>query len=247
MTTLRTLTVALTLGLVAAVSGVLAAPALPSSSDEPAPGTSPAFDPAHFANPVSNPYFPLTPGLVTRLHGTDGDEKFVEKVRVTHRTKMVAGVRAVVVRDVVRRPNGTLAETTDDWYADDDLGNVWYLGEDTATYDEHGNLEDREGSWEAGVDGAEPGIIMPAAPRPPTATRMELSKGVAEDQAWVVQRMGGVNTPSGRFTDIVRTLEWSRLEPRVISQKFYAAGLGIVEERDLAAGDEHFWVVSHHR
>ena len=247
MTTLRTLTVALALGLVAAVSGVLAAPALTTSADEPAPGPSPAFDPAHFANPVNNPYFPLTPGLVTRLHGTDGDEKFVEKVRVTHRTKMIAGVRAVVVRDVVRRPDGTLAEATDDWYADDDQGNVWYLGEDTATYDEHGDLEDREGSWEAGVDGAEPGIIMPAVPRPPTATRMEFSKGVAEDQAWVVQRLGRVNTPGGRFTDIVRTLEWSRLEPRVVSQKFYAAGLGIVEERDLAAGDEHFWVVSHHR
>ena len=247
MTTLRTLTVALALGLVAAVSGVLAAPALTTSADEPAPGPSPAFDPPHFANPVNNPYFPLTPGLVTRLHGTDDNEKFVEKVRITHRTKMIAGVRAVVVRDVVRRPDGTLAEATDDWYADDDQGNVWYLGEDTATYDEHGDLEDREGSWEAGVDGAEPGIIMPAVPRPPTATRMEFSKGVAEDQAWVVQRLGRVNTPSGRFTDIVRTLEWSRLEPRVVSQKFYAAGLGIVEERDLAAGDEHFWVVSHHR
>ena len=85
---------------------------------------------------------------------------------------------------------------------------------------------------------------MPADPRPSAASRMEFSKGVAEDQAWVVQRLGRVNTPGGRFTDIVRTLEWSRLEPRVISQKFYAAGLGIVEERDLAAGDEHFWVVS---
>jgi hypothetical protein len=241
MTTLRT---TLTLGLVAAVTGVLAAPTLTSNAGESARSTAPAFDPTHFANPVNNPWFPLTPDLVTRLRGTDGDEKFVEKVRVTHRTKMIAGVRAVVVHDVVRRPDGTLAEATDDWYANDDQGNVWYLGEDTATYDEHGNLEDREGSWEAGVHGAEPGIIMPANPRPPAASRMEFSKGVAEDQAWVVQRLGQVNTPSGKFTDIVRTLEWSRLEPRVISQKFYAAGLGIVEERDLAAGDEHFWVVS---
>jgi hypothetical protein len=244
MTTLRTLTVAVTLGLLAAGTGVLAAPALTSSAGEPAASTSPAFDPRHFTNPVDNAWFPLTPGLVTRLHGTDGDERFVEKVRITHRTKKIAGVSAVVVRDVVRRPDGTLAEATDDWYADDDQGNVWYLGEDTATYDEHGNLEGREGSWEAGVRGAEPGIILPADPQPPTATRLEYSKGVAEDQAWVVQRLGRVNTPGGRFTDVVRTLEWSRLEPRVVSQKFYAAGLGIVEERDLAAGDEHFWVVS---
>jgi hypothetical protein len=227
---------------------VLAATTLTSSSaGQTSRDTTPPFDPAHFAHPVGNPYFPLTPGLVTRLRGTDGDERFVQKVRITHRTRMIAGVSAVVVRDVVRRPDGTLAEKTDDWYANDDQGNVWYLGEDTATYDEHGNLEDRAGSWEAGVDGAEPGIIMPADPRPPIATRLEYSKGVAEDQGWVVQHLRHVRTPGGRFNDIVRTLEWSRMEPRVVSQKFYAAGLGIIEERDLAAGDEHFWLVSSNR
>jgi hypothetical protein len=207
----------------------------------------PPFDPANFTRPVDNAYFPLTPGLVTRLRGTEGKDRFREKVRVTHRTKMIDGVPAVVVRDVVRRPDGSLAETTDDWYADDNAGNVWYLGEDTATYDEHGHLEDREGSWQAGTHGAEPGIIMPSRARPSTADFMEYSKGVAEDQAWVVQHLRHVRTPGGRFTDIVRTFEWSRIEPHVISQKFYAAGLGIIEERDVAAGDEHFWVVSYRR
>ena len=195
---------------------------------------------------MNNPYFPLTPGLVTRLHGTDGDEQFVEKVRITHRTKMIAGVRAVVVRDVVRRPDGTLAEATDDWYADDDQGNVWYLGEDTATYDEHGAPRGPRGLV-GGRGGRRRSRASSCRPYPRPSDRdagMEFSKGVAEDQAWVVQRLGRVITPGGRFTDIVRTLEWSRLEPRVVSQKFYAAGLGIVEERDLAAGDEHFWVVS---
>jgi hypothetical protein len=218
-----------------------------SRDDEPARSAAPAFDPADFTHPVENVYFPLTPGLVTRLRGTEGDEHFVEKVRVTHRTRMIAGVRAVVVHDVVRRPDGTLAETTDDWYADDDAGNVWYLGEDTATYDEKGHLEDREGSWEAGTHGAQPGIIMPNPARPSTADFMEYSKGVAEDQAWVVQHLGHVRTSGGRFTDVVRTFEWSRLEPEVVSQKFYAAGLGIIAERDVAAGDEHFWVVSYDR
>jgi hypothetical protein len=160
---------------------------------------------------------------------------------------MIAGVSAVVVRDVVRRPGGTRAETTDDWYAADSSGNVWYLGEDTATYDEHGQLEDREGSWEAGKHGAEPGIIMPSHARPSTAGFMEYSKGVAEDQAWVVQHLGHVRTPGGRFTDVVRTFEWSRLEPDVISQKFYAAGLGIISEHDVSGGNERFWVVSYHR
>jgi hypothetical protein len=227
-------------GIAAAVVTTLTAT---SSADQSARSTAPAFDPARFTHPVDNPYFPLTPGLLTRLHGSDGDERFVEKVRVTHRTVMIAGVRAVVVRDVVRRPDGTLAEATDDWYADDDQGNVWYLGEDTATYDRHGHVESREGSWTAGVDGAEPGIVMPHDPQPSTATRLEHAKGVAEDQAWVVQRLGQVRTRGGRFIDVVRTLEWSRLEPRVVSQKFYAAGLGIIDERDIASGHEHFWLV----
>jgi hypothetical protein len=242
MTTTRTALASLALAGIAAATVTMFTGT--SSADPSTRSTAPAFDPAHFTHPVDNPYYPLTPGLVTRLRGTDGDERFVEKVRVTHRTVTIAGVRAVVVRDVLRRPDGTLAEATDDWYADDDLGNVWYLGEDTATYDRHGNLDSREGSWTAGVDGAEAGIIMPVDARPSTATRMEFSKGVAEDQAWVVQRLGRVNTPGGRYTNIVRTLEWSRLEPRVISQKFYAAGLGIVEERDIAGGEEHFWMVS---
>ena len=88
---------------------------------------------------------------------------------------------------------------------------------------------------------------MPSPARPSTAGFMEHAKGVAEDQAWVVQHLGHVRTPGGRFTDVVRTFEWSRLEPDVISQKFYAAGLGIIAERDVAGGDERFWVVSFQR
>jgi hypothetical protein len=230
---------------VLSVAGATVAALLTTSAAAP-PAASPTNpDPGGFSHPQDNPYFPLTPGLVTRLHGTDGPEHFRETVRVTARTRTIAGVVATVVHDVVRRPDGTPAEKTDDWYAADNDGNVWYFGEDTATYDEHGNLEDREGSWEAGVDGAVAGVIMPADPRPPFAARMEYSKGVAEDQAWVVQRLPSVMTPGGRYDHIVRTLEWSRLEPKVVSMKFYARGLGIVQEQDIAAGREHFWLVSH--
>ena len=204
-------------------------------------------DPGQFKHPQDNPFFPLTSGLVTRLRGTDDDERFSETVKVTNRTRTIIGVEATVFRDVVRRPDGSIAEATDDWYAADNDGNVWYLGEDTATYDENGNLESREGSWEAGVHGAEAGIIMPADPQPGDADRMEFDKGNAEDQAWVVQRLPFVDTLGGRYDDIVRTFEWSRLEPKVISMKFYARGLGIVEERDVAGGNEHFWLVSSHK
>ena len=201
-------------------------------------------DPQLFKHPTDNAYFPLTPGLVTRLRGTDEGERFKQKVHVTAQTRVVAGVTTTVVRDVVRRADGTLAERTFDWYAADQDGNVWYFGEDTATYDEDGRLEDREGSWEAGVDGALAGIIMPADPRPSTAAYMEYAKGEAEDQAWVVQRLPSVVTPGGTYRHVVRTFEWSRLEPRVISMKFYARGLGIVMEKDVAGGHERFWLVS---
>jgi hypothetical protein len=232
---------------VLAVAGSAVAAILTTSAAAP-PSAVPSGnpDPGQFQHPQDNPFFPLTPGLVTKLRGSDGPEKFREKVKVTSRTKTIIGIEATVFRDVVRRLDGSVAETTDDWYAADHDGNVWYLGEDTATYDENGNVESREGSWEAGVDGAEAGIIMPADPQPGDADRMEFDKGTAEDQAWVVQRLPFVDTLGGRYDDIVRTFEWSRLEPKVISMKFYARGLGIVEERDVAAGHEHFWLVSSH-
>jgi hypothetical protein len=201
-------------------------------------------DPKLFKNPQDNPFFPLTPGLVTRLRGTDEGERFKQQVRVTAQTRVVAGVTTTVVRDVVRRADGSLAEKTFDWYAADQDGNVWYFGEATATYDGDGVIEDREGSWEAGVDGAVAGIIMPADPRPSQAAYMEYAKGEAEDQAWVVQRLASVRTPGGTYRHVVRTLEWSRLEPRVVSQKLYARGVGIVMERDVVGGDERFWLVS---
>jgi len=90
--------------------------------------------PSHFNHPQADPYFPLRPGLVLRYHGTDGGKKFCERVTITHKTKMIEGVRARVVHDVLRREDGTLAENTHDWYANDNNANVWYLGEATATY-----------------------------------------------------------------------------------------------------------------
>jgi len=202
------------------------------------------FSPAQFAHPQQNPYFPLVPGTVYRYRGSEDRERFRERVAVTHRTKVVLGVTTTVVRDVLRRTDGTLAERTADWYAADDNGNVWYFGERTATYDEHGALESREGSWESGVDGAVPGTIMPADPHPTDAYRQEFYAGHAEDQAWIVQSHARVSVPAGRFRDVVRSFEWTRLEPRVISVKLYAPGVGIVRERDMSGGTESFFLVS---
>jgi len=204
----------------------------------------PAVRPSDFSDPQANPYFPLQPGLVFRYHGTDGLQKFRERVTITHKTKLIQGVKATVIRDVLRRADGTLAESTRDYYAGDNIGNVWYLGEATATYDRHGNVKSREGSWQAGMKGGEAGLIMPANPRPTDAYRQEYWRGHAEDQAWIVQNNASVKVPIGTYHHVVRSYEWSRLEKRNISVKLYARGLGIISEHDVSGGTETFKLAS---
>jgi len=235
---------------IAATLVVARADARPSATlaAPPPPATSAAPDPAAFARPVANPWFPLVPGTVTVLRGTDEGQRFRERVRVTGRAKVIQGVTTRVVRDVLRRTDGTLAESTTDWYAADDTGNVWYFGERTATFDEHGRLDSREGTWQAGVRGARAGLIMPADPRPTDAYRQEFFRGHAEDQAWIVGFKRSQPTPMRTFRHVLRTFEWTRLEPGVLSLKLYARGVGIVREQDLAGGSETFAVVAvHHR
>jgi hypothetical protein len=203
-----------------------------------------SVDPAAFTSPRANPYFPLRPGRVTVLRGSDGPEHFRERVEVTHRTKVIQGVSTRVITDVLHRRNGTLAEKTTDWYAADNAGNVWYFGENTATYDAHGRLDSREGTWMAGRNGAVAGTIMPANPAPTDAYRQEFARGHAEDQAWIVNNIGQVTVPAGSYRRVVRTYEWSRLEPGVVSLKLYAPGVGIVKEQDVAGGHEKFVLAS---
>jgi len=233
---------------VAAVLGAAsAAGSVAAATHDSAPGATSvraAPSPADFQHPQQNAYFPLRPGTVFRYRGTDDGERLHEQVVVTSRTKLIQGVRTTVVRDVLRRADGSLAESTSDWYAADDHGNVWYFGERTATYDEDGHLESREGSWQAGVHGATAGLIMPSNPVPTKAYRQEFQRGSAEDQAWIVQRGLRVHVIGRTARQALRTLEWSRLEPDVVSEKVYAPGLGIVLERDLAGGTETFRLVS---
>lgn len=229
--------------------GVAASAAASRQNQNPGGGSGSDVRSANFHNPTPNPYFPMRPGTVWRYRGTDEGEHFREVVRVTHTKKSILGIRATVVRDVLRRVDGSLAEKTHDWYAADHDGNVWYLGENTATYDESGHLESREGSWRAGVDGAVAGIVMPADPRPTDAYRQEFYRGQAEDQAWLVQRGFATKVPYGTVKRSLRSFEWSRLEQRVISMKVYGPRLGIVIERDVSGGSEVFRLVSvhHHR
>lgn len=205
----------------------------------------PAINPADFNSPQANPYYPLRPGTVSRYRGSSDGQRFYEQVTITHQQKNIQGAMTTVVLDVLRRADdGSVAEKTHDYYAADNRGNVWYFGEATATYDRNGNVISREGLWQAGVDGATAGLIMPADPKPTDAYRQEFYVGHAEDQAWIVQSKATVTVPYGTFTKAVRSFEWTRLEAGVMSVKFYAPGLGIVREHDIAGGNELFELVS---
>lgn len=247
MSTPRIAAIATTLGASALIAGGLVTASITTgdaTTRAAAPAAASVPNPADFTAPQANPYFPLKPGTVSRYRGTEDGEHFRERLAITHDTKMIQGVRTTVVSDVTRRPDGSLVEKTTDWYAADNDGNVWYFGERTATYDEQGRVESREGSWQAGRDGAVAGTIMPANPHPTDAYRQELLKGHAEDQAWIVQNHAVVRTQFRQFKHVVRSFEWTRLEPKVVSLKLYAPGFGIVKEKDVAGGNEEFVLVS---
>ena len=211
----------------------------------PAPPAVASINPADFSSPVANPYFPLKPGTVFVYRGSEGRLRLVEHLRVTHATKRIEGVKTIVISDVLYG-NGRLNEATHDYYADDNTGSTWYFGEQTATYDKHGHVKSREGSWLAGRNGGEAGIIMAAHPKPTDAYRQEFHKGHAEDQAWIVANHEHARVPYGRVNDVVRSYEWTRLEPNVVSLKLYAPHLGIVMEKDVAGGQEFMQLVAVH-
>jgi hypothetical protein len=222
-------------------------PSVPASAS-PRPVLAPAVvDPADFTNPQPNPYFPLEPGTVSILRGSEDGGHLLNRSRVTASTKVILGVTTTVVADLLFR-DGVLEEKTADWYAADNSGNVWYFGERTAVYNRKGQVVSREGSWQAGVKGAVAGMIMPANPGPTDAYRQEFYKGHAEDQAWIVARRQVAEVPYGKVDQAVRSYEWTRLEPGVVSLKLYGPGLGIVREKDAAGGNELLELVNveHH-
>ena len=236
--------------IVAAVAGALAltlgatAPttAAPPSA-LPQDGEPVALDPADFTSQITNPYFPLTPG--TRLTYREQDARGNVQKGVTHvtrRTKLIAnGITARVVHDVVSE-HGEPVEKTFDWYAQDSAGNVWYLGEDTKEY-ENGHVSSTHGSFEAGVDGAQPGVIMPASLAVGLTYRQEFYAGQAEDEARVLSLDEQAGVPFGHFNDVLMTKEINPLEPRHIEYKFYARGIGPVLELTASGGTDRVVLV----
>ncbi len=194
------------------------------------------FDPAlaielpGFVLEIDNQYSPFIPGTTFFYEGETEDGLLENEVYVTYETKEILGITCTVVRDM-EWVDGVLEEETDDWYAQDLYGNVWYFGE-YSTQHENGNVS-HEGSWEAGVDGAEPGILMEANPQHGDSYQQEYYEDVAEDMAKVLRLNAAASVPYGDFEDCLKTKEWTPLEPGEIEHKYYASGVGLVLINEL--------------
>jgi hypothetical protein len=208
------------------------------------PGRSyrPVIVPARFGPHVDNPWFPLRPGVTYVYEGYDSGRRTIDVVVPSRRTKVVDGVRTRVVNDRLYT-DGVLSERTSDYYAQDRCGNVWYFGEDTAELDERGTVVSREGSWHAGVAGAQPGVFMQVHPQLHRRFRQEWAPPSAEDQFSEISAGRSVTVPYGHFRHALRTRETTAVEPGVVDRKVYVRGIGEVVERSVRGGNDRLVLV----
>jgi hypothetical protein len=202
----------------------------------------PQIDPRNFGPKVDNPLFPLRPGRTFVYAGMKDGEQAIDIFAPSSRTKRIDGVRTRVVEDRLYL-GGVLEERTSDYYAQDRCGNVWYFGEDTAELDEDGNVVSTEGSFHAGVDGAQPGVFMQRHPQIGRQFRQEWAQGQAEDQFKALDRHASVTVPFGSFKNALLTQETTALEPGVVDHKYYVRGIGEVTEVSVAGAQEKLELV----
>ena len=204
------------------------------------------LNPADFTTKIDNPYWPMEPGSRWVYEEADPVGLSAEHVvvKVTNRTKKLAnGITARIVSDV-NSDKGVPTEVTSDFYAQDKAGNIWYMGEKTAEY-ENGKVKTTAGSFESGVGGAQPGIAIPANPEPGLKYRQEYLKGQAEDRGEIVSTDEQVEPPFGHFTHALMTKDTNPLEPKVTEFKFYARGVGPVAEVGVSGGIKFQYLVSY--
>jgi hypothetical protein len=201
------------------------------------------FNKSNFHDPlkIDNKYFPLKTGTIMIYNGTDEDGKSTSDIfTVTNDTKEIQGITTRVVNDSAF-VEGDLVEPTADWYAQDDSGNVWYMGEFTTDLTNKKNPH--EGSWEAGVKGARAGIIMLAEPKVGDTYEQEFAKGEAEDKGTVLSLNENVSVPYGTFSNVLKTKDFSKLEPDIVENKYYAQNLGEIKELIVKGGSEEMTLI----
>jgi len=197
-----------------------------------------------FVDEIDNVYFPAVPGSTWVYRGTRDGRPTRDVVTATNRTIVIQGVTCTIVHDDLFVA-GKLFETTDDYYAQDRTGTVHYFGEDTAELDAQGHVVSTEGTWRAGVQGARSGVIMLGSPRVGRSYLEEFFKGHAEDHAKVLSLSASSSVPFGTFHNVLKTKNWTPLDPGVIENKFYARGVGLVHEQDVRGADDTSDLVSY--
>lgn len=204
---------------------------------------SPVINPEDFVEVIDNTYFPLIPGttFVYEGEGEDGED-IRNEVSVTRETRVVMGVTTTVVLDKEWEDDELIEETLD-WYAQDKDGNIWYFGEDAKEY-EDGKLVSTAGSWEAGVGGAQPGILIKGDPQVGDVYRQEYLEGEAEDMAEVISLDESVTVAYGSYDNCLKTKEWNPLEPDSEENKYYAPGVGLLLEMQIKGGEEKLELVA---
>jgi len=193
------------------------------------PGWPATISSGDFVKEVTNPWFPLKPGSVWHYKGLKEGVKTTDVVTATHRTKKILGVTTTVVHDVVSF-KGKPEEVTNDFYAQDREGNVWYFGEETDELNAKGEPTSSEGSFEAGAEGARPGVLIPRHPKVGLVGRQEFLKGEAEDHFRVLDLKASASVPFFSTRRALRTREWTPLEPASVDNKYYVRGVGTVSE-----------------
>ena len=190
------------------------------------PDYQPEIDPARFSTDVDNEYFPLPPGATWTYDVTTAEGSVDQlEMTVTDGTRTVMGVTTTVAR-VTLTVDGEIEEITDSWYAQDDTGAVWLFGEIDEGY-ENGELVETS-TWEAGVDGAQPGIVMLGDGAAGETYRVGYLAGVMEERSRRAATDVSVSTPAGDFSDVWLVETWSDLEPYVVERKHYAPEIGLV-------------------
>ena len=194
----------------------------------------PDINPANFSSSIdiTNEYYPAIPGKKYIYEGqTDEGLERVEELRLDD-TKTIMGIACIIV-NFKGYLNGRLMEETWDWYAQDNDGNLWYFGEAVDNYNSNGTLLDHDGSWEAGIDGAQPGMIMPANPQTGMKYREEYYFNHAEDEAEIIGTGLSETISLGTYNNCIKTKNWTALEPDALENKIYAPGVGLIKEIDI--------------
>jgi hypothetical protein len=249
------LLIALVPGLVACTAQPASAPTTQAPTSTPPAGQAPTEtaalvagmpplpSPSDWAPEITNPWFPYVPGTTFTYKGMKDGKPTVDTYVVTARKKTILGVSATVIVNTLRTGSHEI-EGTEDWYAQDKAGNVWYLGEATRTFDSKGKVTGTIGSWQAGVNGARAGLFIPAGPKVGDAFYQEYLKGQAEDAYRVISTDGTVTVPYGTYKNVMVTEETTVLEPTVVAHKYYVKGVGQVYEVDVKGSTEYAKLVA---